>query len=172
MGTLLDFPRTDADLRACEARPTQDCLERHLQYRHSVATLFDAGATEALRRTFAALDRECAPAGSRQSFDAQRCRGAVTAFFFFHSASDDDAICEHLASLESAPLNNALIRSYGYRGDWVSNRPDARRWIAFVQSAPGLTAQESAGLREVFANPAAPHSGIALLDPRNDPRQR
>jgi hypothetical protein len=164
---LLKFPTTQEMLNECVKRNDATCVDLHSEFSQAVVGLFDKGSEAALKRTLDAVGTECrAPAsGDRVTVSRwQGCRGAVAAFYFFPSDAEDRAILMHLATLDPEVLRTAFVESDGYTGDWVYNRPDRQRWIAFVEARPILRDQ---GMIAVFANPPKPHTGIDLLDPRS-----
>jgi len=163
---LLRFPTTQEMLDECVKRNDATCVDLHSEFSQAVVRLFDKGSEAALKRTLDAVGTECrAASGDRATVSKwQGCRGAVAAFYFFSSNAEDRAILMHLATLDPEVLRNAFVESHGYTGDWVYNRPDRQRWIAFVEARPTLRDQ---GMIPVFANPPTPHTGISLLDPRS-----
>jgi hypothetical protein len=170
LGNLLDFPADQARLDACVAEKDEKCLALHAQFHDAVRQLFSDGSAQALKRTLA-VEAHCkspTPPPSELAISRwQRCRGAVVAFYFFSSDEEDRKILNHLSALEPAILQNAFVESKGYAGDWVYNRPDRQRWIAFMRSVSVLRDERIA---EVFSG-SKPSSGIALLVPAPVPRE-
>jgi hypothetical protein len=168
LGSLLKFPASQDVLDECVKKKDQTCLELYAAFRTAVLELFEDGRPAALKRTLTAVRTTCrTPEQVRGTVSRwQSCRGAVTAFYFFSNDAEDRTILAHLSTLEPIVLRNALLESHGYAGDWVSNRPDRQRWIAFLGSASTL---QDDGIANVFVSPPKPHTGIELLLPPQYP---
>lgn len=167
----LDFPSTPEGLNACFKDSNPRCWNLYARLRKASMKLFEQGAEVALQRTLKAVSEECkAPAKDKADLFSpwQKCRGAVSSFYFFSSDPEDRQIIESLRKLDQSVLWNIFVESKGYSGDWTANRPNKQRWIQFLSSLTVLD-KDTVGRRgyiNVFSYPAKHHTGIMLLDPR------
>jgi hypothetical protein len=128
----LEYPPSKKDLDICKNKKIESCLRVYTAVQDAkkfIHEVIERDESLALSDTLNKITVKC---GVENSMKDLTCVGAVISLYFFDKEKYQQQIRDALTS-----SGNSVIKLvFSYRYEWMYNRPDSDRWIAFVNSLP------------------------------------